>query len=228
MKSKVQEKDNRRKQLNARKRRIKKRLSSPPTGRQSPELQATNIHYEIAERPQAIACGGIGMIHQMVNRLELAKQINRDVPLFKFYLPYAESDHVLNMAYNILAGGTCLEHLEYRRNDENYLNALGATRVPDPTTAGDFCRRFDANSIDRLQETFNQTRIKVWQQQPDEFFDEACIDGDGTSVTTSGECKQGMDINYKSEWGYRPLMISLANTGEPLYLVNRSGNRPSH
>jgi hypothetical protein len=228
VKSKVQEKDNRRKQLNARKRRIKKRLSSPPTGRQSPELQATNIQYEIAERPQAIACGGIGMIHQMVNRLELAKQINRDVPLFKFYLPYAESDHVLNMAYNILAGGTCLEHLEYRRNDENYLNALSATRVPDPTTAGDFCRRFDANSIDRLQETFNQTRIKVWQQQPDEFFDEACIDGDGTTVTTSGECKQGMDINYKSEWGYHPLMISLANTGEPLYLVNRSGNRPSH
>ena len=164
----------------------------------------------------------------MVHTLGLAEQINRGVPLFRFYLPYAESDHVLNIAYNMLAGGTCLEHLEYRRNDEAYLNAVGAMRIPDPTTAGDFCRRFDAGSIDRLQEVFNETRVKVWKQQPDEFFAEACIDGDGTMVTTSGECKQGMDINHKNEWGYHPLMISLANTGEPLYLLNRSGNRPSH
>jgi len=29
-------------------------------------------------------------------------------------------------------------------------------------------------------------------------------------------------------WGYHPLLVSLANTGEPLFIVNRSGNRPSH
>ena len=57
-------------------------------------------------------------------------------------MPYSESDHVLNIAYNLLVGGTCLEHLELRRNDEVYLDALGAQRIPDPTTAGDFCRRF--------------------------------------------------------------------------------------
>jgi len=75
---------------------------------------------------------------------------------------------------------------------------------------------------------FNETRLKVWRQQPKEFFDEAVIDADGTMVETTGECKGGMDINYKGQWGYHPLMISLANTAEPLYLVNRSGNRPSH
>ena len=118
--------------------------------------------------------------------------------------------------------------MELRRNDEVYLDALGARRIPDPTTAGDFCRRFAKHDINVLQEVFNETRLKVWRQQPDAFFDEARLDADGTIVETTGECKQGMDINHKGQWGYHPLMISLANTGESLYLVNRSGNRPSH
>ncbi len=144
------------------------------------------------------------------------------------HLPYHESDHVLNIAYNLLAGGTCLEHLELLRSDEAYLDALGARRIPDPTTAGDFCRRFAAADIFRLQAIFNATRLKVWRQQPKAFFAEAILDADGTMAETTGECKEGMDINYKGQWGYHPLVLSLANTGEPLYVVNRSGNRPSH
>jgi hypothetical protein len=132
------------------------------------------------------------------------------------------------VAYNLLAGGSCLEHLELLRSDEGYLDALGARRIPDPTTAGDFCRRFDAGDIDCLQEVFNETRLKVWRQQPEGFFEEAIVEADGTMVETTGECKQGMDINYKGQWGYHPLILSLANTCEPLYVVNRSGNRPSH
>ena len=154
--------------------------------------------------------------------------INQHLDLLKIHLPYHESDHVLNIAYNLLAGGTCLEHLELLRSDEAYLDALGARRIPDPTTAGDFCRRFDAHRINLLQEILNVTRLKVWRQQPKTFFDEAVIEADGTMVETTGECKQGMDINHKGQWGYHPLLISLANTGEPLYVINRSGNRPSH
>ena len=134
----------------------------------------------------------------------------------------------MNIAYNVLAGGTCLDHLELRRNDEAYLNALGANRIPDPTTAGDFCRRFTFVSIWLLMEVFNSIRMKVWRQQPDSFFEEALIDADGTMVETTGQCKEGIDINHEGKWGYHPLMVSLANTGEPLYIVNRSGNRPSH
>ena len=37
-----------------------------------------------------------------------------------------------------------------------------------------------------------------------------------------------MDIGYDGQWGYQMSLLSLANTGEPLYFFNRSGNRPSH
>ena len=214
--------------LAARKRRIAQRLDKTRYEGDSPVLSASNVQYEISDRIHATAAGGLGMIHQMVKRLELDQAINRRLPVFKFYLPYSESDHVLNIAYNLLAGGTCLDHLELRRQDEVYLDALGARRIPDPTTAGDFCRRFSSLQIDRLMDIFNHTRVKVWQQQDAGFFAEAIIEADGTMVETTGECKQGIDINHKGQWGYHPLLISLANTAEPLFILNRSGNRPSH
>ena len=217
-----------RRQLEVRKRRIKKRLDKTKMGHECPVISASNIGYELADRTQAISAGGIGLIHKMVCRLALDRMINQTLNLFKIYLPYSESDHILNIAYNLLAGGTCLEHLELLRNNEAYLNALGAQRIPDPTTAGDFCRRFSKLSIHVLMEAFNETRLQVWRQQPDTFFEEAIIDADGTMVETTGQCKEGIDINHKGQWGYHPLIVSLANTNEPLYLVNRSGNRPSH
>jgi hypothetical protein len=142
--------------------------------------------------------------------------------------PYFESDHVLNIAYNLMAGGSRLEHLKVRRNDEVYLDALGARRIPDPTTAGDFCRRFTEADVVRLMDTVNDVRLRAWKEQPEDFFEEAFLDADGTLAPNDGWCKQGVDIAHDGTWGYHPLVVSLAHTAEPLFLVNRSGNRPSH
>jgi len=54
------------------------------------------------------------------------------------------------------------------------------------------------------------------------------IEADGSIVETAGECKQGIDLSYDGRGGYHPLLVSLANTQELLFLANRSGNRPSH
>ena len=188
----------------------------------------SNIHYQIAERTRAIGCGGIGALHKLVCKLRLDRALNKNILLLQRHVPYWESDHVLNLAYNVLTGGTCLEDIERLRNDESYMNALDAERIPDPTTAGDFLRRFDETWIFALQETFNETRAKVWALQDSSFRKEAVIDIDGTIAGTTGECKEGMDLSYKGIWGYAPLIVSLANTNEVLYLVNRPGNSPSN
>ncbi len=213
-------------QINRRLRRARKRLDQ---GR--PDLPATEVTYEVADpaRTQAIIQGGMGGVQMLVQRVGLAARLDRSLHLLKYHRPYHESDHVLNIAFNQLCGGRVLDDIELRRNDEAYLDALGVEAIPDPTTAGDFCRRFTASDIGSLMDAINESRLVVWQQQGPGFFDgPARIDVDGSFVTTTGECKEGMALSYKGGWGYHPLLVSLANTAEPLFIVNRSGNRPSH
>jgi Transposase DDE domain group 1 len=171
--------------------------------------------------------GGIGALHTLVRQLGLIEAIDQRLEVLKIHLPYHESDHVLALAYLPLCGGTCLQDLELLRHDEVVLAALGARRIPDPTTAGDFCRRFTKDSIYTRLDIIDDTRSRVWAGQSAAFFEQAIIDMDGFLVETTGQCKQGMDIAYDGTWGYHALVLSLANTAEVLRVVNRSANRPS-
>lgn len=219
-----------RRKLNSEKRKIEKRLKKALLqDGQSPTTHGGNIRYELSERQGAIGCGGIGLMHLLAAQSGLIHNLDKRVEVLKQHRPYHESDHILNIAYNILCGGRVLEDIELRRRDAVFLNALGAQSLPDPTTAGDFCRRFDAESIQAMMDAVNETRLTVWQKWGGRGLFDSCatIDADGSIVPTLGQCKEGMDIAYNGEWGYHPLIISLSNTKEPLYLVNRGGNRPS-
>lgn len=221
--------------LKARKRRIQKRLAQANrdkyqryAGGAGPVLNPPGVKYELGDKAQGIVYGGVGMMIKLARDVGLIEAIDSRLHLLKMHVPYHESDHVLNLALNALCDATCLQDIELRRNDEVFLDALGTQSIPDPTTAGDFCRRFQSvYAIECLQEAIHAARLNVWARQPREFFEEAVIDMDGTLVTTHGECKQGMDISYNGAWGYHLLLLTLANTGEVLALVNRPGNRPS-
>ena len=192
-------------------------------------LGRANIAYELSERTKGTAHGGIGLVAKLINDVGLAGEIDRSLELLKLHKPYYESDHVLNIAYNTLCGGQRLEDIEARRCDAVFLDGLGTESLPDPTTAGDFCRRFSPEAVLALQEAVNRARLKVWRRQPDSFFAQpAVIDADASIVPTGAQTKHGMDISHKGIWGYSALVVSLANTKEPLYLGLRGANRPSH
>jgi DDE family transposase len=216
--------------LRAEKAAIDRRLARAVRPNMSgPVLGRANIAYELSDRTKATGHGGIGMIAKLIGHVGLASEIDASLELLKLHKPYYESDHVLNIAYNALCGGQRLQDIETRRCDAVFLDGLGVESLPDPTTAGDFCRRFDAASILALQEAINRARLKVWQRQPPAFFTEpAVIDADASIVPTDAGTKQGMDISYNGIWGYSALMVSLANTREPLYLGLLGANRPSH
>ena len=218
--------------LRRRKRSITRRLAGEGPRRTRPAdggpvADTNGLRYELPERSRGFAHGGAPLLHRLAGDVGLVEAIDRRLHLLKIHRPYHESDHVLNLALNALCEGRCLEDVELRRNDEAYLDALGAESIPDPTTAGDFCRRFDENAVWTLMDAVDEARLKVWGRQSDDFFDEAVLDADGTFVVTTGECKGGMDMSYKCGWGYGVQLISLANTGEPLSIVNRPASRPS-
>jgi hypothetical protein len=199
------------------------------TAQARPMLGSGKMHDEVGGKIEAMSCGGIAPVHRLMTKLGLRSQIDADLGLLKVHVPYHESDHVLNIAYNVLCGGTRLEDIERLRHDVAYMNALGTDLIPDPTTAGDFTRRFSEADVVTLMESINAIRPTLWNGRGAERLGPITyMDIDGTIAPTCGECKAGMDISYKGIWGYAPLIISVANTKEVLYVVNRPGNAPSH
>ena len=69
------------------------------------------------------------------------------------------------LAFYTLCDGTCLQDLELRRQDEVYLDALGAARIANPDTAGDFCRHFTTADVPTLIDVVNDVRQRVWARQ---------------------------------------------------------------
>jgi hypothetical protein len=215
------------KKHNKSKKNLKKRLEPKTNCEHEPVFKAKRIQYELSERVEGINCGGLGAMVMLAHATGLIEAIDREIELLKEHRPYHESDHIMNMAYNILSGGTCIEDIGQLRDNPEYMNCLDAQRIPDQTTAGDFLRRFGVEDIEKLMDTVNEIRKKIWAVQSLRFREKAIIDIDATIEETTGKCKQGMDISYDGRWGYAPLIVSLSNSREILFVENRSGNTPS-
>lgn len=184
--------------------------------------------FDMTMRGNVTAFGGVALAAQLADHLGLREELDTSVQLLQRHRPYTDADHILSLAFASFCGARALDDLDTLREDEAYLDAIGMQRIPDPTTSGDFLRRFDEDSVGRLMEAINRVRGRCWEALPAEERRLARIDVDGTLVDTHGERKEGTDFNYKGGYGYAPMLVSLANTREPLYIRNQPGNRPSN
>ena len=172
--------------------------------------------------------GGLALTARLVAKLRIAQRIDGELSLLRTRRGYFESDHVLTHAYNLFTGGTCIEDISHLQHSEPVRRLLGTERIPDPTTAGDFLRRFEAIDIATLDRVLDDAQEDVWKQahgrrkQP-----EALIDVDSHVHDVYGHQKEGTDYTYKGGFGYHPLVISMAGTQECLRIINRPGNTES-
>ena len=177
------------------------------------------------ERSDSTAFGGLALAARLVNRLGIDRAINEHLRLLRTHRPYRESDHVLTHVYNLFAGGSAIEDIADLQLSEPVRRILGADRIPDPTTAGDFLRRLDRRSIGDLDRAIDQIQKRVWKKQrARKKGSVGIVDLDSHVHHVYGSKKQGADFTYKGGFGYHPLVVSLAETQECLRIINRPGN----
>jgi len=193
-------------------------------------LRHPKLHLEADPRGEMTHYGGLVLAEQFIRRFRVAQQVDDALHLFKRHLPYHESDHVLALAYTLYADGTCLEDQGALQGSEAVRRLVGACRIPDPTTAGDFLRRFGEPDVEALGAVIDAVEEAVWQRLPRRTRrrrrqrELALIDLDGHVKPLYGVQKQGADFTHDGRWAYQPLVVSLAGTGECLRVVNRPGN----
>ncbi|MDZ4346424.1 MAG: IS1380 family transposase [Candidatus Binatia bacterium] len=192
------------------------------------------LHLESDPRGEMTHYGGLVLAQQFVRRFGVAKRIDEALELFKRHAPYHESDHVLALAYTLYADGTCLEDQAALQGSEAVRRMVGACRIPDPTTAGDFLRRFRTTpNVGQLSGVTDEVQEAVWsklaggvrrRRKKQEY---ALVDLDGHIKPLYGVQKEGADFSYNGRWSYQPLVVSLGGTGECLKVVNQPGNARS-
>jgi hypothetical protein len=193
------------------------------------------LHLESDPRGEITHYGGLVLAQQFVRRFRVAQQLDNALTLFKRHAPYHESDHVLALAYTLYADGTCLEDQAVLQGSEAVRRMVGACRIPDPTTAGDFLRRFKtAQDVAQLSGVVDEIQEAVWSKLPARIrrrrkkHELALVDLDGHIKPLYGAQKEGADFSYDGRWSYQPLVISLGGSGECLKVVNQPGSaRPS-
>ncbi len=189
------------------------------------------LHLEVDERSTVTLYGGLSLAATFLKRFRVAQEIDERVQVLKLHLPFHESDHVLAQALSLYVGGECLEDQAALQHDPGVLRMLGACRLPDPTTAGDFLRRFDArrhpDALSGLRSAIDAVQEAVWGKQAGARRRKralAVVDLDGYTKPLYGVQKEGADFDYKGRWSYNVLLASLAGTGECLAVRNRPGN----
>jgi hypothetical protein len=165
---------------------------------------------------------GLSLFYAMAEALEIPRTLDERVKVKKRESGYPESEHILALAANAFVGGDYLEDLEALREDVAIQRVIGRKDLPDPTTAGDFCRRFTLGHLLQLNRAFAEIEQRVYEHRPE--VTRWTIDVDAKVHEVYGERKQGAAKSYNGVYSLQPLYGFVHETDEMIHCELRSGN----
>src|SRR5271157_4467719 len=138
---------------------------------------------------------GLSLFYAMAEALEVPRTLDEHVKVKQRESGYPESEHILALAANAFVGGDYLEDLEALREDVAIQRAIGRKDIPDPTTAGDFCRRFTLGHILQMNRAFAEVELEVYKRRREKTTGWT-IDVDAKVQEVYGAQKEGAAKSY--------------------------------
>lgn len=165
---------------------------------------------------------GLSLFYAIAETLKIPKILDNHVRVKERNSGYPESEHILSLAANAFVGGDFLDDLEALREDDAIKSAIGRKEIPDPTTAGDFCRRFKLGHILQINKAFAEIEHEVYKQRKE--VSHLTIDVDAKVHEVYGKKKQGAAKAYNGVYSLQPMYAFADETDELLHVEVRSGN----
>jgi hypothetical protein len=191
------------------------------------QLRLPNLHVHEDKARDLTPYGGLALVQQLARKVKFAEHIGSNVKVLKLHQGYGESDHLYHLLCALYAGASCMEDLGQLQEDESYKRLAGVDRVTDPSTVGDFLRRFRRGDLNDLKAGIWGMRREAWKKLKRRKRRWASLDLDSRICAVYGQQKAGADFGYDGTFGYHPEMLSVAETGEWLDVVNRPCNETS-
>lgn len=199
-------------------------------------LRHRKLHLERADRTDVTDLGGLVLPLALLRRVKAPAVIDERVEVLKLHLPYHESDHIISQALMLYAGGTCLEDMAILQQDPALLKMLGAERTPDPTTSGDFLRRFEPRGkLEVLRSAIDEIQDRVWKnpkrwnwrkrRRSKEKRPIAVLYLDGKTKEFTAVTKEGADFDYMPSVVHRMGSVRPLRTCSPRSCRSRPSAR---
>lgn len=176
------------------------------------------------EDQQLTSFSGLVVFQKLFESLALKARLRECFRHRKVSSIFGTANIVLLLTLHLLLGYRELRHIRYYEDDPLVRRLLGLRRLPDVATMSRQLATLDERSVKNLQDlqqTLVLERIKLLSLR------RITIDFDG-SVISTGRFAEGTAVGFnrkkKGQRSYYPLFCTVAQTGQVLAVLHRSGN----
>ncbi|MDQ3772892.1 MAG: IS1380 family transposase [Pseudomonadota bacterium] len=176
------------------------------------------------EDSQLTSFSGLILIQELFSRLGLKERLRRCFGHLTVSPIFGYPTLVLCLVVHLLLGYRQLRDLRYYADDPLVKRTLGLRRLPDVATVSRGLTRADQDSVKHLQEMLREMVIARLVALK---LSRVTLDFDGSVLGTSRFAEGtavGFNRKKKGQRSYYPLFCTVAQTGQVLDVLHRSGN----